>query len=260
VGALGHGPLGAALAQLPAVPPAVGGAGADPRLVAGVLVAGAFLAGSVPFGFLIARSRGIDIRKHGSGNIGATNVWRVMGPRWGSLCFLLDFLKGLVPSLVAGAVLRSSWGSGVGEAWGAGGATAVWMSAAVGAVLGHMFTPWLGGKGGKGIATGFGALVGVWPVFTVGALAALVTWVLSVLATRMVGISSVLAAIVLAGMVIGLTFVPEGAPGWLWALRATGVHAGFAAALAGLVIVKHRGNLARTIRGTEPRIGRRSNP
>ena len=112
-------------------------------------IAVSFACGSTPFGVMIARSRGVDIRKEGSGNPGATNVGRVLGRRFGIACFLLDALKGATPVLLAG------WLSGVigrdaGEiapaaAWG-------WMSVAVAAILGHCFSPFLGFRGGTGVA------------------------------------------------------------------------------------------------------------
>lgn len=219
----------------------------------------AFLCGSIPFGYLIARSQGVNIRAHGSGNIGATNVWRVMGKKWGLLCFVLDFFKGLVPSVLAGVMLDRGAASVLNTDW----STALWLSVAVLAVLGHMYTPWLGFKGGKGVATGFGALVGVFPVFTIAAIAALLAWAIAVKLWKMVGLASVLAAIVMAVVVVGLhlatrfnvqaiTLPLEGLPGYA---PATLVHVGFAVGLAALVTYKHRANLARTLAGTELKVG-----
>lgn len=220
----------------------------------------AFLCGSIPCGFFIARARGIDIRKHGSGNIGATNVWRVCGRGPGLLCFFLDFLKGLAPSLLAGALLNniiSTRLSTLGETSGA----ALWLAVALAAVLGHMFTPWLGFKGGKGISTGFGALIGVYPVFTLAALVALLAWLIALAITRMVGISSVLAAAALTIVVVGSRLAPPSLHNTLAHIpiyqRATAVHAAFAAALLLLIIYKHRANIARTLKGTEPKIGQK---
>ncbi len=218
----------------------------------------------MPSGYLLARSRGVNIRAQGSGNIGATNVWRVMGRRWGLLCFVLDVMKGLLPSVVAGVVIsRASAGPGAVSADYASG---LWLMVAVSAVLGHVFTPWLGFKGGKGVATAFGALVGVYPVFTLAALIALVCWGVALKLWRMVGLASVIAAVVLAGVVVAVhlltrwnvqavTLPLEGLPGYA---PATLLHAGFAVGLASLVVFKHRGNLARTLAGTEPKIGQRT--
>lgn len=229
-----------------------------PNLVAGALVVFAFLAGSIPNGYLIARARGVDIRKVGSGNIGATNVWRTLGKRAGLLCFLLDFLKGLAPSVVAGLVINGRIETALHGAYSETGAMALWLGVALAAVLGHMFTPWLGFKGGKGVACGFGALLGIYPVFTLGAVVAIVVWAIAVKATRMVGISSVIAAVALAGVVLishlasaGLTDAMGVIPGYR---RATAVEAAFAAGLCVLIVYKHRGNIARTLAGTERKV------
>lgn len=219
----------------------------------------ALFCGSVPFGYLLARSQGVNIRAHGSGNIGATNVWRVMGKKWGLLCFVLDFLKGLVPSVLTGVLLSRGAMGPLGPDY----AAAFWLTAAMLTVLGHMFTPWLGFKGGKGVATGFGALLGVYPIFTIAAIAALVCWVVAVKLWKMVGLASVIASLVLALVVVGehlavrfnvqvITLPLEGLPGYV---PATLVHVGFAVGLAALVTYKHRANLARTIAGTESKIG-----
>jgi len=223
------------------------------------LIPASYLVGSIPFGFLIARSQGIDIRTQGSGNIGATNVWRVMGSRWGALCFGLDLLKGFLPSAACAAVLHS----GMGEGWtGTERGTLLALAVAIAAVLGHVFPVWLRFKGGKGIATSFGALLGVYPVFTLAALIGLVAWLVSCRLTRMVGISSCIAAMLLAAWVVGTWAAPEGAQRAIGSVLgalyrpASGVQAGFAVLLALLVILKHRANLARTWAGTEPRMGR----
>lgn len=201
-----------------------------------------FICGSLPFGLWIARARGVNIRAHGSGNIGATNVWRVMGRGPGMLCFTLDVLKGLVPSLGAGLLLGTI---GIG-----GGATesAVWMHVGTGvaAILGHMFTPLAGFKGGKGVATAFGALLGVWPVMTVAVLLALAAWIVVFKVGRMVGIASVAAAATVPLAVAGLGYVDP-------SLRWRTPHLVVAVVLGALVIWKHRGNIRRTLAGTEPR-------
>jgi glycerol-3-phosphate acyltransferase PlsY len=224
-----------------------------------LLLAAAFLTGSIPNGFLIARAKGIDIRKHGSGNIGATNIWRILGRGPGLLCFFLDFLKGLAPSILAGALLNNLISSRLATLSDTS-AAALWLGVALAAVLGHMYTPWLGFKGGKGISTGFGALIGVYPVFTLAAIVALIAWLIALKLTRMVGISSVLAAGALTVVVVGSHLAPASLNRSLAAVPlyqpATNVHAWFAAGLLALIIYKHRGNIARTIKGTEPKFGK----
>ena len=235
-----------------------------PNLVAGALVLFAFIAGSIPNGYLIARARGVDIRTMGSGNIGATNVWRTLGKRAGLLCFFLDFLKGLVPSVVAGLVINGRIETALHGAYSETGAMALWLGVALAAVLGHMFTSWLVFRGGEGVACGFGAVMWFFPVFTMGAVVAIVVWAVAVKMTRMVGISSVIAAMALAGVVVLSHFARGGAADVLAAIpgyrAATGIEAGFAAGLCVLIVFKHRGNIARTFAGTERKIGNSSPP
>lgn len=216
------------------------------------LIALGYLVGSIPVGLLMARSRGIDIRKHGSGNIGATNVARVLGRRAGLVCFGLDALKGAAPTLGAGVVLGTlgAWRPEVRDGL-------AWVGVAVATMLGHMFPVWLRFKGGKGIATGLGAMAAVFPLMTFAALMSLAAWIVVVAATRMVGPASCVAAAVLPLGVWG-SFRAARAAGWdggpgespmQWPLVGLGM------ALAVLAIWKHRGNLRRLLEGKEPRIG-----
>ncbi|HMN95684.1 MAG TPA: glycerol-3-phosphate 1-O-acyltransferase PlsY [Phycisphaerales bacterium] len=240
----------------------------------------AFLCGSIPFGVLIARTRGVDIRAHGSRNIGATNVARVLGRPLGALCFALDALKGFAPTALAGL-----WH----ETWGLP-ATALppaeqflWLGTAVAALLGHMFSPWIGFKGGKGVATGFGGLAGIWPALTLPALVALGLWILLVATVRIVSVASVAAAFAVPAMVAILAIAPadgtdaagrlgtaeradeaaqRGSPGAVTATSSRGAALeralpmlGATTVLSVLIAWKHRSNLARLLRGEEPRIG-----
>ena len=231
------------------------------------LILGSFLLGSIPFGFLIARLKGIDLRDHGSGNIGATNLGRVLGRPYFFLCFLLDMSKGLTPTLVAGSMLGTLGQMDIepSKAW-------VWLAVMFAAPLGHIFTPWLGFKGGKGVATGMGALIGVMPAMTIPAAGAAVVFIVIVALWRMIGPASAVAAATL--------------PLWTWysfrqyetlqerrigsqpqfiELPANELHEMVpfhgtpfliaATVLAILVIYKHKANLARTLAGTEPKIG-----
>lgn len=208
----------------------------------------AFLCGSVPFGLLIARARGVDIRKHGSGNIGATNVARVLGMRLGLLVFALDVLKGLLPVLIAGMIHgvagrvdppeEHSW-------W--------WLGAVVAAIFGHMFSPWVGFRGGKGVATGLGAMLGVFPTLTIAALGSFAIWMLTLRIWRYVGLSSCIAAITLPMLAAGFF---EVAGSW----RAAWPYLTVTALVAVIVTYKHRGNLKRAFAGTERRFGERETP
>jgi acyl phosphate:glycerol-3-phosphate acyltransferase len=206
-------------------------------------VLSAFASGSIPFGLIIARARGMNIREHGSGNIGATNVWRVLGKSAGVRCLILDVGKGLVPTAVAGlthGLMAEGAITSAQAAW--------WLGVGSAAVLGHMFTPWARFKGGKGVATGLGSLLGIYPYLTIPTLACVVVWAVMVKGTRRVGVSSCVAAVSL--------------PLWVWLWSLTRDHNGGLTSflvgtglLAAMVVIRHRGNLARTLAGTEPRIG-----
>lgn len=220
----------------------------DPSLRWFISCALAFAAGSIPFGAILARTRGVDIRQHGSKNVGATNVWRVLGWRMGLLCFALDALKGALPVALAGA-----WTGALGASRMSAADAWWWMGVAACATLGHMFSPFLGFKGGKGVATGMGALLALWPVVTWAALGAIIVFALSAWRTRYVGISSCLAVLTIPFFIAlsRITGLVEGQAleGWPF-IAAT-------ALLGAIVIWKHRGNIARTLAGTEHKIGHR---
>lgn len=206
----------------------------------------AYLVGGVPFGLLIGLARGVDIRQHGSRNIGATNTWRVLGARAGTFAFILDFLKGALPVLVSGAIMHTLGARIIAtpDAWS-------WLGVAIAAVLGHMFSPYLRLKGGKGVATAFGAMLALWPHVTFATLIALIVWIACAKVTRMVSASSIAAAIVLPTSIALLRLVGWPIAGFAGAapfLIVTG-------ALATLVIVRHRANIVRILNGTENRIG-----
>src|ERR1700738_5228241 len=147
----------------------------------------AYLVGGVPFGYLIARARGVDILRQGSGNIGATNVGRVLGRRCGILCFLLDFAKGALPVAVA-LLVRSS--SDAEEQLGLG-PDLLPVTAGLAAFLGHLFPVYLRFRGGKGVATGAGVVAVLLPG---PALGAIFVWFAVVSASRYVSLASVAAA------------------------------------------------------------------
>ena len=205
----------------------------------------AYLCGSVPFAVVLGRLRGVDVRKVGSGNVGATNVGRTLGRRWGVLCFLLDALKGLIPVAGSGTALGviGRWDLPTTPTW-------QWLAVAVAAVLGHIFPFWLRFRGGKGIATGLGVLLGFWPILTVPALIATVTWLVVIAASRYPSLASMSSALSLPVTLLALAAVRgDGLPGRVPLLVVT-------TALALLVVVRHRTNIARLRAGTEPKVGR----
>jgi glycerol-3-phosphate acyltransferase PlsY len=203
----------------------------------GTLVA-AYLIGSIPFGYLIARSRGVDIFQQGSGNIGATNVARVLGRRLGILVFVLDFAKGALPVWLA--LTFAAYTGTNGEESIAPQSLGV--CAGLGAFLGHLFPIYLHFRGGKGVATGAGVIVVLVPG---PALAALITWVGIISATRYVSLAS-LAAVVALSLFQLLTKEPFGGPNLIINL--------FCMLAAVLVFLRHRANITRLVHGNENRI------
>ena len=216
-------------------------------------IGGAYLVGSIPFGVLIGRARGIDIRQHGSRNVGATNVGRVLGRRLGLACFALDLLKGAVPVLAAGVaggmIGREPTAPGMGPV-----AIWLWLAVASAAVTGHMASVFLGFNGGKGVATSFGAMLAMWPLLTFPALGALLVWYAVVRLTRYVSLASMLAAVSVPLWYFAW-IVPHVGPEILPSLARTGPPLIATAALACLVVWRHRANIGRLRRGEEPKIG-----
>jgi glycerol-3-phosphate acyltransferase PlsY len=209
-------------------------------LFAVIAVSAAYLLGSIPFAFLIARAHGKDLRTIGSGNIGATNLARALGRKWGYVGFALDVLKGFVPMVVAGAIM------GRPDDWAG---LAVWLLIGVAAIAGHVFSFFLKGKGGKGVATSFGVALGLWPYFTLCALIALAVWVVTVLVWRYISLASICAALVFPiPLVGGILLLPSWHMSHLWPLVIAAV------AIPLLVIVRHRENIRRLHAGTESKI------
>ena len=192
---------------------------------------GAFLLGSIPTGYLVARAKGVDIRKHGSGNIGATNVFRTLGKPLGILVFFIDALKGF------GAVWLANH---FGEACPWTG-----IVAAVAAIAGHNYTPWLGFKGGKGIATSAGVLLALMPW---AVLAIAVVWIVMFKVSRYVSLASICAAAALPIAVGAL---------WYSGCGGNGPLLGFSLAISALAIWRHRSNIERLRAGTESRFERK---
>jgi glycerol-3-phosphate acyltransferase PlsY len=165
-----------------------------------LLIAAAYLLGSIPFGLIIARAHGIDLRSVGSGNIGATNLARAVGKPWAYLCFALDAAKGLVPMAAAAAFYRV-------EPSAFNLATA--LAAGAAAVAGHVLPVFAGFKGGKAVATSFGVALGFWPYYTLCAAVAFAVWVLVLLVWRYVSAASIAAAAVFPLVLIAAIAVFE---------------------------------------------------
>ena len=203
-----------------------------------ILVAGAYLLGAIPFGLLIGLARGIDIRAHGSRNIGATNVGRVVGTPWGYLCLILDILKGLTPVVVARLVLVE----GEPDA----GLLLRWILVAVAAVLGHVFPIYLGFRGGKGVATTVGVALGIYPYYTIAMLVALLGYGVVRFTTRVVALGSVTLAVVFPCSLYAYLRIRDLPLAVFWPLQAVAILLGL------LILVRHQGNLRRLLRGGGP--------
>ena len=198
----------------------------------------AFVVGGIPFGYLVGRAiLKDDIRKHGSGNIGATNVARVIGWKWGSFVLVLDAIKGLLPTLGARLLMASRFSEDAAQ-------TAT-ILAGIAAILGHMYPIWLKLRGGKGVATALGCYF--------GSLVALVLFSIVVGTTKIVAAASIAAAIgfavtqliLLGSKVFDVAKLPLTL---------------FSIIVPALIVWKHRSNIGRILRGEENRIGKRSQP
>ncbi len=199
----------------------------------------AYLIGAVPFGYLAGKLRGIDLREHGSCNIGATNAIRVLGKAWGIPVFILDFLKGFVP------LLLMRWHLG-GDLLSFDVANMGWLLGVLFAlVLGHTFTCYLQFKGGKGVATTGGCLFALSPIIGGSAIG---VWILCMLLTRYVSLSSMLAGVAMVVAVSCQLIIPDGQvqASDMLLIVAIGL-------ICLLVIVKHRSNIVRLLQGTEPK-------
>jgi glycerol-3-phosphate acyltransferase PlsY len=188
-----------------------------------LLIIGAYLLGGVPFGYLLGRLKGVDLTKHGSGNVGATNAARVLGKPYGVLVYILDFLKGFIPTLIAVKLygLES------------------WITTLVGlaAVLGHMFSPFMGFRGGKGVATASGVLFAISP--TLGLLV-LAIWFAVFKLTGYVSAGSIAAAAA-AVFLAGMMGLPQNI---LFLITLVAV----------LVVAKHKPNVERLLEGRELKV------
>ena len=195
----------------------------------------AYLVGGIPFGFLIGKMRGVDVRTVGSKNIGATNVFRTVGKKWGVLAFACDVLKGLIPTLLA-----KQWA--LDHELPPDGS---WFPLVVGVmcVVGHMLTPYMKFRGGKGVATAFGMLLGLAPAL-VGTAFALFAVVFAL--SHYISLGSISAA---AFLMVAVWFPILGTEGWRNLPQCVLV-----TLMAAFVIFKHRANIGRLISGTESKI------
>ena len=198
----------------------------------------AYLLGSFPAGCIVSKLAGVDIRQVGSGNVGATNVTRVLGKRFGYPVFIVDFAKGLAAVLTAVAIAKATRASPA--------FTDLCVSiAAFFSVIGHSYSPWLRFSGGKGVATSLGCLFGInW----MAAIAVCIVWLVVFQITKYVSLASIVAAITLpVAVAVTLFFKQRQSPVLLY----------FSLCLAAIIVLRHRSNLSRLMKGTEPRFARK---
>ena len=222
----------------------------------------AFLAGSIPFGLLIAKTKGVNIREHGSGNIGATNVLRVIGKPYGIGCLILDFLKGFLPSLLAINVFviagknpqfimdNFNGMANTFPAVDAWKAQTLVIIVGLAAIMGHNYSPWIGFKGGKGIATSGGVLVALMPV---GVVVLLAIWLLFFVTTRYVSVASIGTAI----MVPVVTLYGSYRHGYLSDGTWNKPLFVFSIVVALLAVWRHRTNIKSLMNGTEHKFSKK---
>lgn len=234
-----------------------------------VLCVLAFACGSIPFGLLVGKAKGINVLEQGSKNIGATNVGRLLGKKFAILVFALDALKGLIPVLIAGWYLGALSSirqlATTTSQFVLPGFEAItgwyWAAVAIFAVLGHMFSPFVKFKGGKGVATGFGALAGLFPIVTLPALLAIIVWYLVMKTTRYVSVASIVAAGLVPMLTIAFPLAAR-ALGYcsiiFWQAMLPFVT--MTGLLGLLVIVKHKPNIQRLLAGTENKVGAKPSP
>lgn len=198
-----------------------------------------YLIGSIPFGLLIGKAvKGIDLRDHGSGNIGATNAGRILGKKWGLVCLALDAAKGLFPVAILPQLFFAA-----DDPWLAHAR----ILAGISTIVGHMFSCWLGFRGGKGVATSLGVLLMLshW-----GVLFAAVLFFSSLILFRYVSLSSIIAAVGYSGFELSrLAPHPFASSTWSQGL--------FAIMVPLLIVVQHRSNIQRLVKGEEPTFTRK---
>jgi len=205
-----------------------------------ILIIAAYLFGSVPFGIIIARLHGKDLRSIGSGNIGATNLSRALGRKWAYFCFVLDACKGLLPMLGAG-LLRSQE-TIISELF-------LSLGVGCGAILGHILPLYIGFKGGKGVATSFGVALGLWPYYTICSIVSLALWTVVVLLWKYISLASITAAVAFPiTLILIIIFKVDWHFYNLWPLVIAAI------AIPVMVIIRHRENIKRLLAGTESKV------
>ena len=208
-----------------------------------ILIPLAYLIGSIPFGLIVAKRRGVDPRTAGSGNIGATNVGRLLGKKFFFIVFFLDMLKSLVPMLIASMAVHR-----IPEAGRDRSIYLLWLLVGIAAVLGHMFSVFLRFKGGKGVATSAGLMLGLVPYFTLPGVIAIVAFIVVFFAFRYVSLGSIVGACVFPLAYLGIGLARH------WPVTQSQLPLLLLSFfLAGMIVFRHRTNIQRLMNGTENR-------
>ncbi len=218
-----------------------------PYLICATLVLASYIVGSLPFGFWISKSLGVDIRNQGSGNIGATNVLRTLGRKVGITVLILDISKGFLPVLIGSIIIFNQLPDSMLNKEEIKGT--IYVLLAIGAILGHNYTFWLGFKGGKGIATSAGAIMPFLPEVLIGSL---FVWILFFFLSRYVAIASIAAAFSIPILTVSLDhnyLFPE--INSSWPVISFGIIASI------MAIWRHRSNIQRLIKGEEDQFERK---
>lgn len=223
----------------------------DTRLSVLLLMFGAYILGSVPVGLIVSRLKGVDIRKQGSGNPGATNIGRVLGRKWGLLVFSIDVLKGAI-STVGATVLYPILTAAAEPASPVSRDYAL-IGAGLCCVVGNLAPIFAGFKGGKGVATSLGVVLGIYPYLTFPALAAFVIWAMVVKISGYISLGSIVAAVSLPMTLAAFAGLSD------WTLSEHYPIFGMTLAMVALVFVRHRSNIGRLLSGTENRVGKGRN-
>ena len=203
-----------------------------------ILAAVTYFVGAIPFGLLVAKAKGRDPRQFGSGNIGTTNVGRMLGGKFFAIVFTLDMLKGMLPMLAGAFLVRHLDVTHKPYL--------IWMLVGLAALVGHIFPIYLKFKGGKGVATAAGVLLGLFPYYTIPGAIVIVLFIVVFLIWRMVSLGSVIGALAFApayavvGYSLGWPITREQLPLLI-----------FAIVMSLLIVIKHKANIKRILAGTE---------
>ncbi len=215
------------------------------------MMLGSYLIGSIPFGLMVARLKRVDIREHGSGNLGATNVGRVLGRRWGILVLLLDVSKGATSSIGTSLSL-DYWDISLGIL-GPTTRDLIWLGTGVCCVIGNIAPVFVRFRGGKGVATTLGVILGIYPYLTLPGAVSVTVWAMAVGISRYVSLSSMIAAAVLPLAFLVFSWRQD------WPLNQHYPLLCLTIAMAATIFFRHRGNIGRLLAGTENKVGRAGN-